>query len=149
MLLNRHSLGPQTWPVDLFLFPRIPLDRDGFVGSVCAEAAFLHFFFFTLSLSLCRFIHPGFLHSLVQVLSPIPFICPTLFSSLSAPCVGSFPDDFNTKTDCCSIGCCLLKPFLPWLCYQALAWMICAGVFEQILSRFLSFGIQFSSGTFP
>lgn len=57
MLLNRHSLGPQTWPVGLFLFPRIPLDRDGFVGSVCAEAAFLHYFFPSLSLSLsfCAF----------------------------------------------------------------------------------------------
>lgn len=72
MLLNRHSLGPQTWPVGLFLFPHSPLDRDSFVGSVCAEAAFLHYFIPSLSLFLCCFIHPGFLHSLVQVLSP-PF----------------------------------------------------------------------------
>lgn len=155
MLLNRHSLGPQTWPVGLFLFPRIPLDRDGFVGSVCAEAAFLHFYFilfyfFSLSPSPCAVSSIlDFYIVLSKCYPSVPFICPTLFTSLSALCVGSFPDDFNTKTDCYSEGCCLLKPFLPWLCYQALAWMICAGVFEQILTRVLSFGIQFSSGTFP
>lgn len=79
----------------------------------------------------------------------LPFICPTLFTSLSALCVGSFPDDFNTKTDCFSEGCCLLKPFLPWLCYQALAWMICAGVFEQILTRVLSSGYSSPLGHSP
>lgn len=123
MLLNRHSLGPQTWPVGLFLFPRIPLDRDSFVGSVFAEAAT----FFPLSLS-------------SKCYPLVLFICPTLFTSLSALCVGSFPDDFNTKTDCYSAGCCLLKPFLPWLCHQALAGPLAYVLEYSRLTRVWSFG---------